>query len=135
MTDKAKKMPVGDLVIVKLRERAGFMREAGHNDDAELDEEAADCLTALEAENARLSGHIVEAQKTLCELQDETVRSAVGYSPYIGYALVAEAADRLTALEAENAQLRNLVMAQSKAIHAPKGAGVSTAPQGGDHGE
>lgn len=46
--------PVSELVAGKLRERAGFMREAGHNDDAELDEEAADRLTALEAENARL---------------------------------------------------------------------------------
>lgn len=70
----------------------------------------------------------------------ERLRSTVGYSPYIGYALVAETADRLTALEAA---LRRIVershndpLGTSKVIDMRKIAEEAlTAPQGGDHGE
>lgn len=41
------KITRAEIMETKLRERAGFMREAGHNDDADLDEEAANLIQSL----------------------------------------------------------------------------------------
>lgn len=52
MTPTPETTDIAGLVEQKLRERAAFMREAGHNDDADLDNEAATALQSLSAELA-----------------------------------------------------------------------------------
>lgn len=51
----------------KLRERAGFMREAGHADDAELDDEAADLIERLAARAERAEAERDKADNALVD--------------------------------------------------------------------
>lgn len=60
----------GNLTEHKLRERAKFMRDAGHNDDAELDIEAADLIAALTSPPKAGAGEQVLLREA-AELADE----------------------------------------------------------------
>lgn len=55
---------MSDLVEQDLRDRAKFMREAGHDDDADLDIRAADRIEALERERDEARG-IIMAREAL----------------------------------------------------------------------
>ena len=64
MTNKDE-LGLGEFLARKLVERSGFMREAGHDDDADLDIEAAAALTTLIAERDGLLGQVQRKQDLL----------------------------------------------------------------------
>ena len=93
------------LLQKKLRERSGFMREVGHNDDADLDEEAADALD--------------QAQSALAAMRVERDRNATEYETVLNS--YADENQRLhDRAETAEAQVQRLTEELSKA----RGAGV-----------
>jgi hypothetical protein len=57
-------------VAAKLRGRSGFMRQAGHTDDAEIDDEAATTLETLSSELERVKGERDQALEAEDEAKD-----------------------------------------------------------------
>jgi hypothetical protein len=88
-------------LVERLRERASFMREAGHHDDADIDEEAADTIARIVAERDEARKAREAADQALVDKYRDPKTGVFSFPTDVAKIVV-----RLDAAEASLAQMR-----------------------------